>query len=94
MMPVDVVPSAFQVVLLPLCEGILVGLAAGGLITLALKAAERFFRTGRSPTFQPAGDRAQPLVPAPAGNPFAARRSAAAGEGLLNLSGVEPPAAR
>jgi xanthine/uracil/vitamin C permease (AzgA family) len=53
MMPVDVVPSALQIVLLPLCEGILVGLAAGCLILLALKAVEYFFAPADRPVSTP-----------------------------------------
>ena len=53
MMPVDVVPSALQIVLLPLCEGILVGLAAGCLILLALKAVEHFFAPADRPVSTP-----------------------------------------
>ncbi|HTU27002.1 MAG TPA: hypothetical protein VMF30_16465 [Pirellulales bacterium] len=40
-LPTDVVPSAFQTVLVPLCEGAIVGLAVGSVILLALNAVER-----------------------------------------------------
>jgi hypothetical protein len=53
MTPIDVVPSLLQVIILPMCEGIGVGLLGGCLIIWAMKVAERFF----APVPRPLPDR-------------------------------------
>ena len=49
MTPINVVPSLLQVIILPMCEGIVVGLLGGCLIIWAMKVVERFFAPVPSP---------------------------------------------
>ena len=49
MTPYEIVPSLFQVVILPMCEGIAVGLLVGIVLTWTMKLVERFFAEADGP---------------------------------------------
>ena len=54
MTPYDLVPSNFQFLLLPMCEGIALGLLFGSGISLVIDLVERFFVAADRRPAQPA----------------------------------------
>jgi hypothetical protein len=59
--PVDIVPATIQVVLVPLCEGVVVGIVLGAAVLFVMKMAERLLA-------QPTDTAAAEVEPTVAGN--------------------------
>jgi hypothetical protein len=71
--PVDAVPSALEVCVVPLCEGIVVGLVLGATLLFVMSTIERLFAWWTGPQ---TADTQPADAPAPEVQPVATRRPA------------------